>query len=121
MVLRRLWAGAPAFFQNGNPIAVSATGNTRTVTQVELTTASSIYCGEARSLLDTLADAIHKLIQVHEEQFNAIIQGDLDCTRFDLSIREANKAKYAAKYDYLHHLEEHGCSTELREWPGTRG
>jgi len=83
-----------------------------TVTQVEQpVTASSIYCREARRLLDALADAIHALIQVHESQFNALIQGDLDSTEFDVSLHQANAAKYAAKYAYLHHLEEHGCST----------
>lgn len=92
---------------NGIPIAVTGT----IVTQVEPVPAGVIYCGEARRLLDVLADAIHELIQVHEQQFNAIIQGDLDCERFDLSIVEANKAKYAAKYAYLGHLEEHRCST----------
>jgi len=91
---------------SGIPIAL--TGNI--VTQVEPMPAGSLYCGEARRLLDALADAIHKLIQVHEQQFNALIQGDLDCTRFDLSIFEANIAKDAAKYAYLGHLEEHRCS-----------
>ena len=81
------------------------------VTQVEPMSAGSIYCGEARRLLDALADAIHELMQVHEQQFNAIIQGDLDCTRFDLSIFEANRAKDAAKYAYLGHLDDHRCST----------
>jgi len=92
---------------SGIPIAVTGT----TVTQVEPMPAGSIYCREARRLLDALADAIHELIQVHEQQFNALIQGDLDCTRFDVSIFEANKTKYAAKYAYLGHLEEHRCST----------
>ena len=91
---------------NGIGIAVIGT----IVTQVEPMPAGIIYCGEARRLLDVLADAIHELIQVHEQQFNAIIQGDLDCVRFDLSIVEAKKAKYAAKYAYLGHLEEHRCS-----------
>ena len=85
---------------------------TGTVKQVEQpVTASNVYCREARRLLDAFADAIHELIQVHESQFNAIIQGDLHCTEFDVSLHEANEAKYAAKYAYLHHLEEHGCST----------
>ena len=92
---------------SGIPIAL--TGNI--VTQVEPMLAGSLYCGEARRLLDALADAIHELMQVHEEQFNAIIQGNLDCTEFDVSLHEANEVKYAAKYAYLHHLEEHGCST----------
>ena len=72
---------------------------------------SRIYCEEARRLLNTLAEAIHVLVQVHEQQFNALIQGDLDSARFDLLAHEANDAKNAAKYAYLGHLEEHGCST----------
>ena len=98
---------------NGISIAVTWT----IVTQVEPIPAGIIYCGEARRLLDALADAIHELIQVHERQFNAIIQGDMDCARFDLSIVEANQAKYAAKYAYLDHLEEHRCSTLGSETP----
>jgi hypothetical protein len=98
--------------RNGIPIALTGT----TVTKVEPMTASSIiYCGEARRLLDVLADAIHELVQFHERHFNAIIQGDLDCTRFDPLIHAANKAKDAAKYAYLGHLEEHGCSTLASE------
>ena len=90
-------------------ISIAITGTT--MTQVEPMPAGTLYCGEARHLLDALADAIHELIQIHERQFNALIQGDLDCTRFDLWIFEANKAKDAAKYAYLGHLEEHRCST----------
>jgi hypothetical protein len=83
----------------------------RFVTQTEsLMAASNVYCQEARNLLDALADAIHELVQVHQNQFNALIQGDLDCTRFDLLIHEANRVKFAAKYAYLHHLEKHACS-----------
>ena len=86
------------------------------MTQIEQSmVASNIYCEEARRLLDALSDAIHELVLVHEHQFNALIQGDLDCSRFDLLIRDANRVKFAAKYAYLHHLEEHGCSTLLSE------
>lgn len=67
------------------------------------------YCDEGHRLLDALAGAIHELLQVHQQQFNALIQGDLDCSRFDVLIHQANEVKSAAKYAYLHHLEEHGC------------
>jgi len=100
---------------NGTGIALIGT----IVTQVEPMPAGIIYCGEARRLLDALADAIHELIQVHEKQFKALIQGDLDCARFDLSIFEAKQAKDAAKYAYLGHLDEHCCSTlEIRSGCG---
>jgi hypothetical protein len=73
--------------------------------------AGSLYCDEARYLLDLFANAVRELIQIHEEQFQAIVDGDSDCTRFDLLIHMANEKKYAAKYAHLHHLETHGCST----------
>ena len=68
-------------------------------------------CEEARRLLDLFANAVRELIQIHEEQFNAIVEGDADSKRFDLLIHMANEKKCAAKYAHLHHLEAHGCST----------
>ena len=47
---------------------------------------------------------------MHEEQFQAVIAGDSDSTRFDDLIHLANQRKLAAKYRYLHHLETHCCS-----------
>jgi hypothetical protein len=82
------------------------------VTQMEsLIPATTIYCDEGRRLLDALANAIHDLLLVHQQQFKALLQGeDLGSSRFDLLIHEANQVKAAAKYAYLNHLEEHGCS-----------
>jgi hypothetical protein len=69
-----------------------------------------IYCQEARALLDDLSEAIRELIKLHEEQFQVLVGGDLDSTRFDPLIHMANEHKNEAKYAYLHHLETHGCS-----------
>ena len=82
------------------------------MTQMEsLIPATTIYCAEGRRLLDALANAIHDLLLVHQQQFKALLQGeDLGSGRFDLLIHEANQVKSAAKYAYLNHLEEHGCS-----------
>ena len=48
---------------------------------------------------------------LHEQQFLAITSDDLDSERFDLLIHMANQEKQRAKYTYLQHLENHGCST----------
>jgi hypothetical protein len=72
---------------------------------------STAYCEEARSLLDEFAEAVRDLVQLHELQFQAIVEGDPDCGRFDVLIHMANEKKMDAKYSYIRHLEEHGCST----------
>ena len=71
---------------------------------------SLIYCEHAKGLLEGLRGAISDLIKLHEEQFNSLIGGDLDSTRFDPLIHVANERKHEAKYAYLHHLEAHRCS-----------
>jgi len=71
---------------------------------------SLIYCQQARDLLDSLSEAIRELIKLHEEQFQSLVGGDLDSTRFDPLIHMANERKHEAKYAYLNHLDIHGCS-----------
>jgi hypothetical protein len=70
-----------------------------------------VYCQEAKELLDALAESIRALMKFHEEQFQAVIGGDLDSARFDDLIHMANERKNQAKYAYLQHLEIHRCST----------
>jgi hypothetical protein len=77
---------------------------------VESSVTSLIYCKQARELLDRLAEAIRELIRFHEEQFKAVVGGDLDSMRFDDLIHMANERKREAKYAYLQHLETHRCS-----------
>lgn len=72
---------------------------------------SLVYCPDARQLLDAFGETVRELTRLHEEQFQAIVGGDLDSTRFDDLIFMANERKHEAKYAYLHHLETHGCST----------
>jgi len=73
---------------------------------------SSVYCEEARRLLDVFGQTVQELVQLHELQFLAIVDGDPDCNRFDVLIHMANERKMAAKYDYIRHVEEHGCSKD---------
>ena len=77
---------------------------------------SLLYCQQAKELLDALAEAVRDLVLLHAQQFDALMMGDLDSTRFDDLIHMANERKHEAKYAYIHHLESHGCSTI----PGTQ-
>jgi hypothetical protein len=72
---------------------------------------SLLYCQEAKQLLNAFAEVVQELIRLHQEQFQSIIGGDLDSTRFDDLIHMAIERKQQAKYAYLKHLETHGCST----------
>ena len=76
----------------------------------ECSMTSLVYCQEARELLDAFGETVRELTRLHEEQFQAIVGGDLDSTRFDDLIFMANERKHEAKYAYLHHLETHKCS-----------
>jgi hypothetical protein len=69
------------------------------------------FCPESRRLLDLFGDTVHELVMLHEQQFLAIVNGDSECSRFDVLIHMANENKQQAKYAYLHHVETHGCST----------
>ncbi len=67
-------------------------------------------CEEHRGLLNGFGEAVRELLKLHEEQFQAIVEGDTDCHRFDLLIHMANENKQTAKYAYLSHVESHGCT-----------
>jgi hypothetical protein len=69
------------------------------------------YCQQAQELLEAFGGTIRELVGLHQEQFQAVIDGDPDSTRFDDLIHMANERKHEAKYAYLHHMETHGCST----------
>jgi hypothetical protein len=67
-------------------------------------------CGGHNSLLEEFGAAVRELLELHEQQWSAIVDGDNDCYRFDLLIHMANEKKQLAKYAYLRHVEAHGCS-----------
>ena len=76
------------------------------------TSRTTAYCDEARCLLDAFGQAIKDLVQLHELQFLAIVDGDSDAGRFDLLIHEANEKKQDAKYAYLSHLQAREHQTD---------
>jgi len=67
-------------------------------------------CEEHARCLEKFGIAVRELLELHEQQWLAIIDGDSDSHRFDVLIHMANEKKQAAKYDYLRHVEAHGCS-----------
>lgn len=67
-------------------------------------------CQEHNRLLDEFGVAVRGLLALLEQQFLAIVEGDSECSRFDLLIHMANEKKQEAKYAYLRHVEAHGCS-----------
>jgi hypothetical protein len=69
-------------------------------------------CREQRRLLDAFGEAVQGLLLLHEQQFLAVVAGDLDSHRFDLLIHMANEAKQKMKYAYLEHVDAHGCSAD---------
>ncbi len=72
---------------------------------------SVVFCQQAKELLDAFGETVRALVVLHEEQFQSIVGGDADSTRFDDLIHMAIERKNRAKYEYLRHLETHGCST----------
>ena len=69
------------------------------------------YCEQRRRLLDAFGVAVQELVKLHEQQFLMVVEGDFDAHRFDLLIHDANEKKQNAKYAYMTHLEQHGCSS----------
>lgn len=67
-------------------------------------------CAEHDRLLDDFGIAVRELLSLHEQQFRAISAGEGEYERFDILIHMANEEKQLAKYAYLRHVEEHGCS-----------
>jgi len=69
-------------------------------------------CDEHRRLLDEFGAAVREVLALHEQQFRGIVEGDAEANRYDLLIHVANERKQRAKYDYMRHMEAHGCSEE---------
>jgi hypothetical protein len=67
-------------------------------------------CEQHDRLLEDFGGAVRELLELHEQQWLAIVDGDDDSPRFDILIHMANEKKQWAKYAYLRHVETHGCS-----------
>jgi two-component system, chemotaxis family, response regulator Rcp1 len=76
---------------------------------VKMSSAVQSGCDEHMRLMNEYAASTKQLMNLHEEQFRAILEGDPECNRFDLLIHMANEKKQEVKYAYLRHVESHGC------------
>jgi hypothetical protein len=76
---------------------------------------SPYSCEEVRRLLDAFGVAVQELMQLHEQQFLAVVDGDHEAGRFDLLIHDANQRKQNAKYALIAHVDTHGCSSGNEE------
>jgi len=74
------------------------------------TAARNMGCEEHARLLDEFGVAVRELLELHQQQFQAISSGEDGSERFDILIHMANEKKQLAKYTYLRHLDQHGCS-----------
>jgi hypothetical protein len=77
-----------------------------TQTQLRVT-----FCERRKALLDAFGAAVQDLVKLHEQQFLTVVEGDVSANRFDILIHDANEKKQNAKYAYMSHLEQHGCSS----------
>jgi hypothetical protein len=69
-------------------------------------------CEVQDRLWEVFGAAVEELLNLHEQQFLAIREGDTDSHRFDRLIHMANEKKHLAKYAYLRHVESHRCSDD---------
>jgi hypothetical protein len=67
------------------------------------------FCEEKLRLMEEFLAAATDLVAAHNEQVQALMDDDPDFNRFDLLIHSATERKRRAKYEYLAHLERHGC------------
>ena len=67
-------------------------------------------CADHDRLLEIFGTAVREVLDLHEQQWLALVDGDEDSYRFDVLIHMANETKQSAKYAYLRHVETHGCS-----------
>jgi hypothetical protein len=71
--------------------------------------AKQAFCEEKLRLMEEFLAAATDLVSAHNEQVRALMDDDPDFNRFDLLIHSATERKRKAKYEYLTHLERHGC------------
>ena len=72
--------------------------------------AKELGCVEQGRLRAALSETVKELLGFHQEQHDAIVQGDTEWYRFDLLIHMANEKKQQAKYEFVRHVETHRCS-----------
>jgi hypothetical protein len=67
------------------------------------------YCGEKHRLINEFLSMNHVLIDLQNQQTQAVIDQDLEFARYDDLIHMAREQKDQAKYALIAHVEEHRC------------
>ena len=67
------------------------------------------FCEAKRRLIDDFTAANHELMELQNQQTQAVIAYDSDFTRFDDLIHMAREIKDEAKYALIAHTSEHDC------------
>ena len=70
------------------------------------------FCEEKDRLMDGFLQAARELIEFHNQQMRAAIEGDPDFGRFDLLLHLAHEKKEQAKYAWIAHVHAHKCAGE---------
>ena len=77
--------------------------------ETAVTLSKTTFCDDKLRLMEDFMAAASDLVSVHNDQVNALLEDDPDFNRFDLLIHLASERKRRAKYEYMVHLEKHGC------------
>ena len=69
----------------------------------------SLFCETKRRLIDDFTSANHELMELQNQQTQAVIDYDPDFSRFDDLIHMAREIKDEVKYALIAHASEHDC------------
>jgi hypothetical protein len=67
------------------------------------------FCETKQRLIDEFTAANHELMELQNQQTQAVIHHDSDFTRFDDLIHMARAKKDRAKFALIAHTSEHHC------------
>jgi hypothetical protein len=67
------------------------------------------FCEEKRRLTEEFLESNHVLMDLQNQQTQAIIDQDPDFSRFDDLIHMAREKKDQAKYAFIAHVDKHHC------------
>ena len=73
---------------------------------------SASACAVKTRLESEFLLAIRRLMKLHAQQTQALIDGDPDFSRFDVLIHMASERKDLAKYALISHVESHNCGKD---------
>jgi hypothetical protein len=67
------------------------------------------FCEEKCRLQDEFLSAVQEISSLQSQQTQAVIEGATDFSHFDAPLHLAMERKEKAKYEWMAHVEGHGC------------